>query len=169
MRQFLVACWLLSISCHVASLFLLPDRVALHFGMDGTPNGWGHPATHVAFNVTLQTLMLLLAISIPWLVRKTPRQLVNLPNRDYWLADERLDETISRLRDYCDELGILLQTFFIALGVSVAAANLSDPVRLDNRIFLPILAAFVISILVWIVRLFFAFRLPKGATTVPDE
>jgi len=113
--------------------------------------------------------MLLLAVGIPWIVRKTPRQLVNLPNRDYWLADERLDETVDRLRRYCDELGILLQTFFIALSICVTSANLSDPVRLNNHVFLAVLAVFLVSIFGWVVRLCLAFRVEDASSADSRE
>lgn len=96
-------------------------------------------------------------------MRKTPRDYINIPHRDYWLADERLDETVSRLQSHCDLLGILLQGFFIALGVCVAAANLSEPVRLNNHMFLPILAIFLVSLLGWIARLYLAFRIEDVA------
>lgn len=158
MRRFLFVSWLLGVSWHLASLLVLPDRVALHFDANGTPNGWGEPQTHVVLMVVLQTFMVFLVVGIPWIVRKTPTELVNLPNRDYWLADERLDETVSLLREHCDLLGIILQGFFLALGVCVTAANLADPVRLNNLVFLPILAVFLISILGWIVRLYVSFR-----------
>ena len=169
MRRFLLAAWLCGISFHIASLFLLPDRVAMHFGMDGTPNGWGRPMTHVAILVGLQTFLLLLVVVMPGIVRRTPRKFVNIPNRDYWLADERLDETVSRLQQHFDLLGIILQGFIIAIGVCVTSANLSEPIRLSNHAFLPTLAIFLLSISAWIVRLSLAFRIDDVAAVDGHE
>ena len=83
MRQLVYGCWLIGIVGHIASLSVLPERVAMHFGFNGTPNGWGSLQVHVALMIILQTCILLLMASLPWIVRKTPRERVNIPNRDY--------------------------------------------------------------------------------------
>lgn len=47
-----------------------------------------------------------------WIVRKTPRELVNIPNRDYWLADETRGETVTKIGEHCLVLSLMLQVFF---------------------------------------------------------
>ena len=81
----------------VASAFVwltsgdLPPVVASHFGPGGAANGFTSKSTYTAF-------MLALVIAVPALigfsamfVRILPPRLINLPNRDYWLAPERSD------------------------------------------------------------------------------
>lgn len=170
MRQILFVCWLLGVVVQIASLQFLPDRVAMHFGMDGTPDGWGRASTHASLMIGVQTLLLFLVLAIPWVVKKTPPRFVNIPNRDYWLSSDRIDETVSRIREHCDLLGVILQAFFIALGVCVASANLTDPVVLRPEYFVPILVVFLLSMSGWACRLCLAFRVNQAVSeTSPDQ
>jgi len=167
MRQLVYGCWLIGIAGHIASLSILPDRVAMHFGFNGAPNGWGSLQVHIALMIGLQTSMLLLMASLPWIVRKTPREMVNIPNRDYWLADERREETVARIGEHCLVLSLMLQVFFVALGLCVGVANLSDPVWLPQEIFLTVIAAFLFGVTTWCVQLCRAFRVDEDAGSRP--
>jgi hypothetical protein len=74
---------------------VLPDRIATHFGISGTPDAWG---TKTAFFLWYAVTTVFLASVLLWTPRmlsKIPTALINLPNKDYWLAPERKDETIA--------------------------------------------------------------------------
>lgn len=159
MRQLVYGCWLIGIVRHVASLSVLPERVAMHFGFNGAPNGCGSLRIHVALMIILQTCMLLLMASLPWIIRKAPREMINIPNRYYWLADERCEETVARIGGHCLVLSLMLQVLFVALGLCVGIATLSDPVWLPQGIFLAVIAAFLFGVTMWSVQLCRAFRI----------
>ncbi len=169
MRLLVYGCWLIGVAGHVASLSFLPERVAMHFGMNGAPNGWGSLQTHVALMIGLQTFMLLMMAGLPWIVRKTPREMVNIPNRDYWLADERREETVAKIGEHCLVLSLMTQVFFLALGMCIGFANLSDPVWLPQEIFLTVLGAFLVAVTTWCVQLCRAFRIDEDATQAGPE
>ena len=159
MRQLVYGCWLIGIVRHVASLSVLPERVAMHFGFNGSPNGSGSLRIHVALMIILQTCMLLLMASLPWIIRKTPREMINIPNRYYWLADERCEETVARIGGHCLVLSLMLQVFFVAHGLCVGVANLSDPVWQPRCICLAVIAAFLFGVTMWSAQLCRAFRI----------
>lgn len=159
MRQLVYGCWLLGSAGHLASVFVLPDRVAMHFDLNGTPNGWGSVERHVALMIGLQTFMLLLIDVLPWIVRKVPSEMINIPNREYWLASERREETVVRIGEHCQTLGLTLQVFLVSLGICVGVANLSKPVCLPQQEFLTLMTVFLVAVLGWVVLLIRAFRL----------
>lgn len=57
--------------------------------------------------------------------------------------------------------GTALFLFLLAVGPLTLKANLADPVRLDERLFLIALSVFLLYTLYWTLALYRAFRLPK--------
>lgn len=68
-------------------------------------------------------LMLAMSVYLPWqctegvvwLVRRLPPALINLPNKDYWLAPERREATLRLLGDHMRWLGLMLLLLFSGL------------------------------------------------------
>src|SRR5690349_6137471 len=76
----------------------LPDKVASHFGMDGKPNGWMLRSDYVLYMGAAGVGLPLFILAIYSLLSIIPKQLINVPNRDYWFAPERRAETAAWLR-----------------------------------------------------------------------
>ena len=57
MRAAYLLAFTASLAAALSSLFLLPARVAVHFGPGGLPDGWGSSTTHVAFLVGLHLIL----------------------------------------------------------------------------------------------------------------
>jgi uncharacterized membrane protein len=76
---------------------LLPDRVASHFGASGQPDAWSGKASFVKLYLIMVAFIAVLFPGIGLILRKIPAYLINLPNKDYWLAPERSEETIAVL------------------------------------------------------------------------
>ncbi len=87
-----------------------------------------------------------------------PSARINLPNRDYWLAPERRDETILVLRAGIMWFGTLLVAFLCYAHWLVVLANESQPAHLDESWFVGGLAVFVVATLVWLTVLLGRFR-----------
>jgi uncharacterized membrane protein len=87
----LAICYAIFFSYLALSYNGLPARLATHFGINGQPNGWMSREGAVEFSLALGILLpggllfLVAGIGAGWL----PRQFLNVPNRDYWLALER--------------------------------------------------------------------------------
>lgn len=68
-------------------------------------------------------LMLAMSVYVPWqctegvvwLARRLPPALINLPNKDYWLAPERREATLRLLGDHMRWLGLMLLLLFAGL------------------------------------------------------
>jgi len=89
----------------------LPDKIPVHFGLDGTPDRWsgkGDLMIILAVVLGVNALFYLFIIAIPWL-RKHPA-LLNIPGKDRFLA-----LPLEKQRAYWD----LLKEFMAGIAVSM--------------------------------------------------
>jgi len=87
----------------------LPERVASHFDIAGNPNDYMSKSGLVIFYVCIATFVLGLFGAMPWILRRLPNSLINIPNRDYWLAPERREQTI-------ETVSVLMDVFSAGIG-----------------------------------------------------
>ncbi len=144
----------------VSSPAFLPERVAVHFGYGGEADRFGSAGEYVL--LMLVTLAILLAVfQVPaLLVAITPPRFISLPNRDYWLSEERMEETLARLKSMGGEIGAACLVFIFYVQLLCIAANLSVPPRLDERMMFAGLAVFAAVTACLVVKLVRSFRLP---------
>ncbi len=139
---------------------IMPDRMAAHFNINGDPDRFVPKAEFFWFQA--QTMLVVLGVSlIPQaLFVVMPASLINIPNREYWLKEERREETLDRLSSF------LAITFcFIVAAVQAAFelaayANLQTPIHFDaERMFFVMIATLVcvFGLLIW---LMISFRVP---------
>jgi serine/threonine-protein kinase len=105
----------------------LPPEVASEFGFSGEPKRFMAKGTFLIFNLATLTLLPLFMLGLGWISTKLPKWMIDLPNKDYWLAPERIKETASGIFDF-----ILWQAVgVVALLTSVLGcailANLGHP------------------------------------------
>jgi serine/threonine-protein kinase len=92
------------------------------------------------------------------LVRTISPRLINVPNRDYWLAPERIESTLDYLRNHAVWFAALLGAFMCFVHWEVVQANMRRPVRLVAEPFFVGIAVYVASVLVWIGAMVVHFR-----------
>lgn len=157
---FVAALLIASVFVYVTSRHL-PDQVASHFGASGLANSFMTRSGYTTFMLCFVVgLPLVMAISMSGIFRCAGTAM-NIPNRDYWLADIRRDSTIAFLVDYAVRLSIGLTVFLCFMHKLVVDANTRTPPALDNSAIFGALAVFLIAVTLWVVRLYFAFRLPS--------
>jgi len=128
----------------------LPARVASHFGPGGYANGFMTREFYLAFTIGMVLLPpVLVGLAIALALRYFP-QLVNLPNRDYWLAPERRADTEAYLTGHTAWLAALLALFALGIHLLVVRANRSVPPQLETGPFVALLLAFAIVMVVWV-------------------
>ncbi|NEV61141.1 hypothetical protein [Thiorhodococcus minor] len=163
MRVALTLSFTANLMLAIFSILVLPERVAIHFAWGGAADGWAARLDSVLLTLSLDTLLFLTFWLSPALLRRTPVNWVNLPNRAYWLSPERREATIARFCERLWAFGAALFLFLLAVGLLTLAANRSDPVRRDQPLFLVALGLFLAYTLYWTVALIQDFRLPTGS------
>ena len=135
----------------------LPERVASHFGGNGTPNGWQTKPVFLAFHVGAIVLATIISFGVPRMIGALPVQLVNLPNREYWLAPERRAETLDFFAAYFAWFGCVIVIVILVAENLAIRANL-DPARgFDTATMWWTLGGLFVFLPIWIFRLFSRF------------
>lgn len=104
----------------------LPERMASHFNASGKPDGWMSKSVFLIFEGVVLTMIIAEFTLLPLLIEKMPDSLISLPNKDYWLANERRAETFSAIRVYFEWFSVGLLGLFIAINEFVFRANLNQ-------------------------------------------
>ena len=137
---------------------LMPEQMAAHFNIQGAPDRFVPKAQF--FWLQLQTMLIVILVSLPIqiLFLVIPPNIVNMPNREYWLAPERRRETMGRISDFGSTLfGVILLAIQAAFEIS-AYANLRTPILFDARL-MGIVMMSALAVIVWmLMRLTSSFR-----------
>lgn len=135
----------------------LPENVASHFNGLGEPNGWMSKQNFVIFEGVILLIIIFEFTLLPALIKKMPNSLINLPNKDYWLAAERRETTFFTMGKYFEWLSIALLSLFIAINQLVFQANLTRQ-NLPGTAMWLILGAFVAFTIIWSIKFVIRFR-----------
>jgi hypothetical protein len=81
-------------------------------------------------------------------------QLLNIPNRDHWIAPERRTDTLAAIESRMQLLAAAMIAFICFVHWLVMRANAINPPRLDESLFFVGLGSFAVFIIGWII----AFR-----------
>lgn len=158
MRKVFVFTFMANLALDVVSLFILPDTVAMHFGVHGEPDGWGPNYVNV---LVMAGVELLLFLSV-WLMAKVPPRLMNVPNKAYWVNPENLPLARARMEFFRLRIGSVFFMFLFILGLMTIQANLTKGGRLNMTIFWFVSMVVMLYTLSWVVVFRRAFRIPGG-------
>lgn len=131
-----------------SSEMLLPERIACHFGASGAADGWMPRSAYVSSIVIFGMLFPLLMPVLGLIQFIIPDRMMNLPNRDYWLAPERRDETRTRLYRPSLWFACLSMGFVIGIHYSVIDANRQIPAHLSTRLLIGFTVCFMVGIVI---------------------
>ena len=137
----------------------MPNPMAVHFAADGTPDGFASPMDNAASMCTLAGFMAAIILGTSWLMTVFPSSCFSMPNRDYWMSEERRPETIRRIRSFCELLGVWMMLFFLIVQWQIFQANQTVPPKPIN---IGLYGGILLFVIIFeTVRSFLSFRLPK--------
>lgn len=143
---------------------LLPDTVAAHFGPSGKADGWMTKDVSIAVDVGLFVFMTVLFSSISIFI-KNAKSGINVPNKEYWLAPERREETVQYMVSTLNTIGIVVLCFLLMMFEITYRANLvpdRTQVALPSGMFFIGVGLFITFDMVMIIRLMLRFsKIPK--------
>jgi hypothetical protein len=152
----------LLVTCVVAFVWftsaLLPGTVASHFGKAGVADGFMPHDFYVCFMLAFVIGLPVLLVLLTRLAIGNPKLRINVPNGDYWLAEERRADTVAFLKNGVLWFGVLLVVFLCYAHWLVVLANQAKPARLSEPWCIGGLIAFAAAMIVWLVVLLGHFR-----------
>lgn len=160
MRQILIVAFVANLILMAVSVALSPEQVAIHFGGGGVPDSWASREFNAAIFLVLEVPFFLLFYFSHMMTRGVPSRFLNIPNKEYWLKEGNLGEFNLRFRRFMAEFGVAIFAFFFCISLLALRANLSDPVRLNERAFMVVFVAYLVYVMVWLVRLVRGLKVP---------
>ena len=136
---------------------MMPPVLVTHFGSGGAPNGWQTQSQFFLLEVVMLGICLLLAFGIPRLIGALPISLVNVPNKEYWLAPERREETMAFFKAQFAWFGCGFLGFLLVVNQLVFDANQTSPRQLNGTAFVTAMIVFLAFVGIWTVRLIVRF------------
>jgi len=135
----------------------LPQKLATHFGAGGAANGWMDKGGFLVFYLGLCAFMVAIFLLMPRFVALFPDSMINLPNKEYWLAPERRALTMGMMGENMAWLGVLVLALFIGMGYLTFQADLMPQPHLDEAAGAVMMGAFFVCMIIWLVRFIRAF------------
>ncbi|HXL73175.1 MAG TPA: DUF1648 domain-containing protein [bacterium] len=105
----------------------LPDHLAVHFDINGNPNGFQSKDVFIAMFLCFIFLMNGLFLALFWGISRLPTAMINIPWKKYWFAtDERKIVAFEKLRAVMGLTGIFICTAFLFTEHVIYQANTNN-------------------------------------------
>ena len=128
----------------------LPPVVASHFVAGGAANGFMPRSAYLGMMLAVAVGLPLAQALVFGLIRLVPDRFINLPQRDYWLAPERRQQTLDYLGDQGNRFAMLLCGFLCFVHWLVLRANAQQPPQFPEATLFAALPLFVGALVIWI-------------------
>jgi len=158
MKLILLLTSIFGIICQLLYWPRLPEKVATHFDANGLPNGWMLKESNFIFSSVILIFITSVFLLTPFLLKKCPTKWINFPKKDYWLAPERKESSILIISNWMYFIGLTTNIFLIIIFHLVYIANTTNPVKLNNGLFFPILIIFLLISIGWGITLHIRFN-----------
>jgi uncharacterized membrane protein len=150
---------LIAIACIQIAFYYnrLPAVVVSHFGAGGLPNGWMPKNVFLGVYISLLCGMAALFSVLPIIITKTPDYLINLPNREFWLAPERRAQSLGFIASTMRIFGVATLCFLMITFQFAIMANLEPRARLSLHRFMAALIPYIGFAVVFVAAMFRRF------------
>lgn len=139
----------------------LPAMVASHFDAAGAPNSFAPKGAFLELYVFVLLMLAVISLVVPRLMLVLPPEYVNLPNRDYWLAPQRRESTVTFFCDRFTIFGAGTLALIVAFFQMAIKANLVQQPFPSTLAFVALGAYFVFAF-VWLATILLRFsRVPS--------
>lgn len=163
-QRFFLGTVLLAVLVWVWSGTQLPDRVAIHFGFDGTADGW---MSRTGALVTSGALILGNAAVFLGLSRwfpSMPTAMINLPDsaKRRWIEAGQEDRLRRALADDLHVVGGMTMLLLVGVEVLTVIANRRTPAPELGASGIVLVGGFLIALTIWTVALYRKYRRPPA-------
>ncbi|HZN59097.1 MAG TPA: DUF1648 domain-containing protein [Planctomycetota bacterium] len=139
----------------------LPENLASHFDGQGRPNGFMTRGVFLIFHLGVVLLLTFVFLAVPLAIHKLPSRWINLPRKDYWLAPERREATLSDMTVQLTRFGIASLIFLMAVMQITIRANLpGGGARVSPSLLWGLIGVYALYLIVWLVPLLVRYGRP---------
>jgi uncharacterized membrane protein len=138
----------------------LPAQVASHFDAAGRPNAWSPKSAYFALHTFIVLVVTICFAALPAWLERAPARLINLPNKDYWLAPERRAATMARIASALTWFGCAGLIFVLVITSLVIDFNLGRANALPAVPVFAVLGGIAICTVLLVLRLLYLGRSP---------
>jgi uncharacterized membrane protein len=131
----------------------LPEVVASHFNASGRPNGWQSKQLFLGFFIGATVITVVVGFAVPRLIKIVPVELLNLPNKRYWLSPERAEGTLEFLAASFAWLGCGLYVLMLLVFNYAVRANLHPGATPDANTLWMAIGGFAAFTVIWGLRM----------------
>lgn len=146
----------------------LPDRVATHFTWNGTADDWMSKPAATALLLSVQIVIPWFLVAITALTSWLPISLINLPNREYWLAPQRRRESLAFVNRELAAIALAVAWFMAAVSHLSFEANITGG-PLATHAMLTLLGVYLAVVLGIVARILWRFRKPRAKSQEPRD
>jgi len=140
---------------------LLPDVVGSHFDVAGKVNGTSSKMVYFIVYFVSLIITSSFTVILPLVFKYVPTSMINLPHREYWLANERREESFKFLNVHFSWFGVATTLLMVIIFHLTFLANLSPIKELSAPAPWALLIAYVLFTVLWTVVLLQRFPKPS--------
>jgi uncharacterized membrane protein len=135
----------------------MPEVVASHFDGRGVPNGWQTKTAFFGVFIAMTVLSVVIGFGLSAIIGAVPIQLINLPNKQYWLSPEQRGATMEVLKSYFAWFSCAIYLMMIVFFDYAVQSNLHPEKPPAASHLWYTLAVFLGFLVVWLIRMFTRF------------
>lgn len=117
----------------------LPERIASHFNINNQADGWISKSGYMFFHYGIILFFFFLFWGLSFFIPRFPPSLMNMPNKEYWLSEERKERTFLILQAMVFWIGNACLALFIYVFYEVIMANINGTGKISSLSWVSIL------------------------------
>lgn len=133
----------------------MPDIIGQRYSFSGTALSCGSKNTLM----TLYLSVILIPVIMFVFISKAKLETSKIPNRNYWIKNENISKARAIFARCMFKFTVGFMLFWIAFFNTIFTAGMNDN-HMDNVMIVSISVMFSIFIVLWIIDLFQAFKIP---------
>ncbi len=153
----LISLTLLAIAQAILNYQELPEIVASHFNAAGEADGWMSRDAFVILDIAIVLINAAVFFGIQAMLPRISSTYINMPNREYWLAPERREQSLARISMHIIWFGNATVLFLVILFHQVYQLNIEKKSSLEGDFWMGLMLYFAL-IGILILRMYRDFR-----------
>ena len=135
----------------------LPAQVASHFNFKNQADGWMKKETFLIVQISVNIFLSGMFFAICYFLPKLPNSIINLPNKEFWLSEERREDSINLFQRFMCWMGSLTLGLLSLIFQEVYSTNLAGGNKISSYIWIYMII-FLSAITFMTIKLIFHFN-----------